>query len=630
MREFKYVFAAIALIFTVIAVRVDAAIVPVAHPKWLEDEFSHSEELDKKDPQLALNYLTNVVAENPNLAGYDLAFAYAHLARYASFVGLLDKTLNYVELAKAAYPNYTEHLAIELLLSESFVLDAQGQSDKSLTLLLEAEKIAIEIEDSQAALNVYNTIANAYSLNYEDVKALQYFQKAYVEVQKLGDARQQALLNINMANSYNFLKDHEKALELTVNSVEYFAQNEMPYDEMAGLYVMALSLQQLERYDEAKLHYRKVSQLAEQLDNQVYKYYSYSGLTYTNLLDKNLAQAQQYFALAQKNYWQSSEVFLQLNHLSIEMELCINNGEMERAAQLKDELQVLFETVPVQQNYGWAEKLAKLFALYYATTGEHIKAYEEMNKAYEMLKKGNSVVREQARSRFKVMFDTERTELAVRLMENEKNTKQLALEKAIADKQLQWMIIVLFAVITFIFVLFWYRQIRMSKKFYLLANRDTLTGVANRRAVLKFAEKRAQLCKNTYDHLCFVIFDIDHFKQINDNYGHPAGDEVLKKVAQQVTSHVRENDKFGRIGGEEFLLVIEGSLAVAESLAERMRESLAQMLIEYDNKTIKLTASFGVAACSDPKQTVDQLLQQADEALYQAKQGGRNQVVVVT
>ena len=119
MREFNYVFAAIALIFTVIAVRVDAAIVPVAHPKWLEDEFSHSEELDKKDPQLALDYLMNVVAENPNLAGYDLAFAYAHLARYASFVGLLDKTLNYVELAKAAYPNYTEHLAIELLLSES-------------------------------------------------------------------------------------------------------------------------------------------------------------------------------------------------------------------------------------------------------------------------------------------------------------------------------------------------------------------------------------------------------------------------------------------------------------------------------------------------------------------------------
>jgi diguanylate cyclase (GGDEF)-like protein len=155
-----------------------------------------------------------------------------------------------------------------------------------------------------------------------------------------------------------------------------------------------------------------------------------------------------------------------------------------------------------------------------------------------------------------------------------------------------------------------------------LATTDFLTRLFNRRyfneAVSKhLANRRRQAVYS------LVVFDIDLFKQINDQFGHAAGDKVLTTIAQCCQEQVRQQDILARIGGEEFALFLPGcNLADAQGIAEECRHSLEQLVISFEDHNIKVTASFGIAA----SQTADfeSLLKQADDALYQAKTGGRN------
>ena len=128
--------------------------------------------------------------------------------------------------------------------------------------------------------------------------------------------------------------------------------------------------------------------------------------------------------------------------------------------------------------------------------------------------------------------------------------------------------------------------------------------------------------------LSLVMFDIDHFKQINDTRGHAAGDEVLRKVAALVAGVARASDTAGRLGGEEFgVLLPETTLADATRFAERLRQGVAAQVIAFEGAELHVSCSFGVADAGPQTTTLDGLMGRADDALYQAKEQGRNQVV---
>jgi two-component system cell cycle response regulator len=162
-----------------------------------------------------------------------------------------------------------------------------------------------------------------------------------------------------------------------------------------------------------------------------------------------------------------------------------------------------------------------------------------------------------------------------------------------------------------------------------IARRDPLTGLGNRRALqedLDLLEARV----NRYGHrYCMALLDVDHFKAYNDTYGHPAGDEVLQTVAEKVKSHIRGGDALYRYGGEEFLCVFpEQSLATGTLAVERMRFGVAGLAIPHRGTSLGvLTISAGMAVL-DPGHTrsAGEVLKQADDALYRAKELGRNRV----
>lgn len=164
------------------------------------------------------------------------------------------------------------------------------------------------------------------------------------------------------------------------------------------------------------------------------------------------------------------------------------------------------------------------------------------------------------------------------------------------------------------------------KRLEKLAYTDKLTGVANRH---HFLEKASEIFESLSPGSSFsvLMLDIDHFKSVNDNYGHTAGDAILQGVAARIQNTLRHYDLFARYGGEEFvILMVRTSLDTAFSLAERVREIIEKTVFEYNGQTIKVTLSIGVAACGYPASSLQELIDLADAALYQAKYNGRNQV----
>ena len=160
-----------------------------------------------------------------------------------------------------------------------------------------------------------------------------------------------------------------------------------------------------------------------------------------------------------------------------------------------------------------------------------------------------------------------------------------------------------------------------------LALTDSLTGLPNRRAVEGWAARQLSGAARHGFPFWVVLTDLDHFKRINDTYGHDAGDEVIKAVAEILQSHKRASDIAGRLGGEEFALILpEATLDRAASAAERLRQLVADRVVIADGRAISVTISIGVSVCHADTSGIDELLKQADVALYQAKLSGRNRV----
>ena len=166
------------------------------------------------------------------------------------------------------------------------------------------------------------------------------------------------------------------------------------------------------------------------------------------------------------------------------------------------------------------------------------------------------------------------------------------------------------------------------EEIYRMTILDGLTGIHNKRYFLEFLERELAVAARHHHPLTLVMFDIDHFKKVNDQHGHLAGDAVLKEVASRLRGRIRREDLFARYGGEEFACVlasteIEGGVVFAEHL----RVLVADRPFTFESEALPITISLGVASIGPGLTDAQALLKRADDNLYQAKRGGRNRVV---
>ena len=165
-----------------------------------------------------------------------------------------------------------------------------------------------------------------------------------------------------------------------------------------------------------------------------------------------------------------------------------------------------------------------------------------------------------------------------------------------------------------------------------LANTDSLTNISNRRFFETVSENEFHRAKRYNSHFSLLLLDIDNFKAINDEYGHEAGDDILKELASTCKTLIRKSDTICRIGGEEFVVLLpETGLAKAEAIAEHIRLSIDERIftINSTQKKVVLSVSIGVSALNDKDQSIKDVIARADSALYKAKSEGRNRVIML-
>lgn len=171
------------------------------------------------------------------------------------------------------------------------------------------------------------------------------------------------------------------------------------------------------------------------------------------------------------------------------------------------------------------------------------------------------------------------------------------------------------------------RMKEMERRLQEMAQTDELTGLCNRRFFVEQAEKELARSKRYGNPVSMIGFDIDHFKDVNDHYGHPAGDAVLREVSRICRETLRETDIIARIGGEEFGVILpECDMVHAAVAAERLRALVEACVCEYEGNRIRCTISLGVAQYADGRDDLQGLMKRTDQALYRAKAAGRNRI----
>jgi diguanylate cyclase (GGDEF)-like protein len=190
-----------------------------------------------------------------------------------------------------------------------------------------------------------------------------------------------------------------------------------------------------------------------------------------------------------------------------------------------------------------------------------------------------------------------------------------------------------FLTVTFLSALYEYSReksykhtLELSKKYQQLAHFDPLTKLSNRRDALHILQREQARILRNKEPSSIILCDVDHFKKINDQYGHNAGDAVLIELAKIFTNNIREQDCIARWGGEEFLFILPQTFAKnANELAVKIQDILQSHSVKYEDEKIRVTVSMGIEEFNG-SQSIDDLIRSADKYLYQAKNAGRNQI----
>ena len=459
----------------------------------------------------------------------------------------------------------------------------RGAYGDALTDLKAAYDAAVAADDDGDRRYALNAIANLYGSAGEYERAIQYYQ------QSLRIARERAL-DLSVANAlynigvtYDKLGRHADALA-QYREVLAIHESRGDGDEVAStLRSMAISLIKLDRAEEAFDTIERARQVATGRDEDL-------------AASMRLTRASALRAL-------------------------------RRGAEALPDLDAAWAWFEPQQARPFMEKILDERAQALAQAGRHREALDARNQQLLLKEELHQAWRREQTARLRVEFDTDKTEQENRALQTENALRLAALEDAERIRALQWWVIFSAGVALVALLALVAIQVRNSRKLRRIALTDELTGLPNRRATIAHVKQQLERRAQARTPISLVALDIDHFKRINDTYGHDAGDVVLKRVAERLRESFRPGF-VGRVGGEEFLAVVAAADAdAAPAQAERARRAVESIDLSDLHPSLKTSSSFGIATLGSGEPW-EQAAKRADAALYRAKSAGRNQVVV--
>ncbi|MGE0581942.1 MAG: diguanylate cyclase [Steroidobacteraceae bacterium] len=511
-----------------------------------------------------------------------------------------------------------------MLVCQGEMRETLGDNAQALALYEQAVRVASEARDDEMVAGALFARGYVLGLQGEYALGLADLRRAQGLYETLG-MRHHSLTAMNgIAILYNRMGDYAQARDIYISALAQQREAGMLREQAVTLHNLGRAHEYLQEWPDARRSFTESLAINREIHYSRGEAYALRGLA---AVENGLGNWRSALTLLQQaTTMQRATPDARLRaQIDLSRGIALHGlGDLDAsAAALRAAIEV-FRSGEARGELaaGYAE-----LAAVEAARGDWRSGYTQLALAKQVSER---LLRNQIDQRFatlRVEFDTASKEAENALLQRDIRENERALAQSRAVRRLQAVVIALASLLVLLLATLAVHQRRSTLRMRKLAHTDELTSAPNRRAVLnRLADTLARAGAGP---CTILITDIDHFKGINDRYGHPVGDEVLKIMAQAVRDNLREPAFFGRLGGEEFLVVLpETAPAEGHATAERLREGIAAIDLSHVCPVGRgITASIGVTT-SLAGDTPSTMLQRADEALYAAKRAGRNAVRV--
>jgi diguanylate cyclase (GGDEF)-like protein len=458
--------------------------------------------------------------------------------------------------------------------------------------------------------------------------ALTNLQTAYRLSVQLGDEKGRLDALSLIANVYAdaHVAQYDRAIEYYRQLVGEYEKHGQPSDVADTLFNIASTFETKGDFAAAELHYRRALATFQRLGKASDVAFTKRALGSALMKQGRAAEALPLLDAAVAHY---EGVHDEGNVATVRQFRGMACRRLGRLAEALSELEAARRFFERENNVRFLEKNAQEVSLVYAQLGDWRKAYDAAARHAALEQTLAATRRDELSSRLRVAFDSEKKERENQALARENALRAAALREAERSRTLQIVVSALTALLALVLAILFWRQIANTRRMRAMAMTDELTRLPNRRHILVTAEIAFDAARREGRAAAIIVLDIDRFKRINDTYGHAAGDAVLRSVARTCRVELRAGDQIGRIGGEEFLVVLHSATEQqAREIAERLRLAVERLDLSYIAPDLRVTISLGVWVASEYDSRA--AIATADSMLYRAKESGRNRVEMAT
>lgn len=529
-------------------------------------------------------------------------------------------------------------LISELLYSRGFALESLG----SYTLARQDYESGLEtaksFNDNVLIATGLVNIGAVYYLTDQYEKSLRVLHDANNIAKQTTDEELKGSVNSELGILYSYLDSAEQSMIYYQQSYQHYKNAEKQILALNALVNIAINHLNDKRYEQATNIYEKIKTESQGIEQSEIMYSVYSGLSWTHLNKEqpDLEASYQYLQMAKKYIGSIERKGIELEFTKDEAFVLFELGRLDEALKSISKVEKILAK---EGSLGRHKLRTKIDILdvksqVYFKLGQFKQAYELQNEIFALTKL--KLTKEHTRSvvEVRLTLEAQRADLHKKILENKYSLQNLALKEASTKQKQQRVYIISIAIIALLFAWLLVKLIQGQRRLDRASSIDMLTGIANRRSIMKDGHKLFTQATNKGTSLSVLMIDVDNFKIINDKLGHSVGDKVLKSIAKIGEQLMRKTDAYGRFGGEEFIAFLPNtSLEQARNIAERYKESIMEPEWQSDlffEPKILVSVSIGIACTMDIKEEnksdLESVINVADIHLYQAKSSGRNRV----
>ncbi|NQZ09477.1 MAG: diguanylate cyclase [Algicola sp.] len=585
--------------------------------------------MESDDINKAILMLKNREKEVKKVASSgELARFYNKLSELNSTLGHLAEQREYATKGLALIGDETVPIGADLNYNLGIVYEMNADFESALKYYRKGLEIAQLTNHLlyQGRGKLFISLVYTFDGDYE--RALEIMTESYVIAQQVNDDDLTWEVLNGLHILYGNLNDDEKALEVGLQALETSRRLGIKALRIVDLHNIGLTQLNLKQYEQANQTFEEMRLESETSTELSDMYNAYKGFAVVAFEMDQGDRALDYLTKAEEYLPHVQEVMVQIDFYLIKARVLSKEDQPSLALEV---LSIAEQKMPLKYHkndnrLGLAVLRSK--SRFHAELNNYKNAYELLKSHSDGLRIFRREKTQTAIRKLRVSFDVERNESRNNMLAKDNEIKALQLKQATSEQQIQIFFLVVLGMLSVGLIFVMYRQLHSRRQLKTIAETDSLTELFNRRYAFASGEQMVKEGNEGDSPLSVIMFDLDHFKTINDTYGHPAGDLVLKTIGEISKGCLRGSDVLARIGGEEFIAILPGvKLEMAEFIAGRLKDKLETFQQQHEQNKFFVTASFGVAQNKD-KDDFEHLIHRADKALYQAKDNGRNCVAL--